>query len=123
MGKLFIKKYQNNNPKNRTAYGKTYGRVGHIDTIDTDGLARHIMEHGSVYTDDVVLGVTRKLAVLEEWTEARADDGQPGEVRRSRGEHQQRWWQRQQRRQRPRGGRPTVSDRNHEFHEFFNYSE
>ena len=29
--------------------------------MSTDELANHIMKHGSVYTDDVVLGVTRKL--------------------------------------------------------------
>ena len=61
MGKIFIKKYQYKNSKNKTAHLKWFGRVVHLGTIDTDGLARHIMEHGSVYTDDVVLGVTRKL--------------------------------------------------------------
>ena len=38
-----------------------YGKVLHRETLDTDDLANHIMSHGTLYTDDVVLGVTRKL--------------------------------------------------------------
>jgi predicted histone-like DNA-binding protein len=58
---LLIKKYQYNNEKNETAYRKWFGRIVHRGTIGTEELAEHVMEHGSVYTDDVVLGVTRKL--------------------------------------------------------------
>lgn len=60
-GKLFIKKYQYNNEQNENAHGKWFGRIVHVGTVGTDGLAEHIMEHGTVYTDDVVVGLTRKL--------------------------------------------------------------
>ena len=61
MGKIFIRKHLNQNVNNRKSYGKYYGRVVYTDVVNTDGLAEHIMQHGSVYTDDVVLGITRKL--------------------------------------------------------------
>ena len=61
MGKILIKKYQNKNVKNEQAYNKWFGRVVHRETIDTIGLAEHIMKHGTVYTDDVCVGLTRKL--------------------------------------------------------------
>lgn len=61
MGKLYITKHLNQNVNNRKSYGKYYGRVVYIDEVGTEGLAEHIMKHGSVYTDDVVMGVTRKL--------------------------------------------------------------
>ena len=61
MGTITIKKYQNTNEKLTKCYGKWYGKVLHRGTMGTDELANHIMKHGSVYTDDVVLGVTRKL--------------------------------------------------------------
>ena len=61
MGKILIKKYQNKNVKNAQAYNKWFGRVIHRETIDTTGLAEHIMKHGTVYTDDVCIGLTRKL--------------------------------------------------------------
>ena len=35
MAKLKIKKYVNNNEKMPKAYGKTYGRIEHVDTLDT----------------------------------------------------------------------------------------
>ncbi len=58
---MLIKKYQNKNEKMPKAFNKWYGRVVHLGTIDTDGLAKHIMSHGSVYSDDIVLGVVRKM--------------------------------------------------------------
>ena len=61
MATLFIKKYQMKNRKNAAVHNKWFGRVVHQGTLGTDELAEHIMEHGSIYTDDVVLGVTRKL--------------------------------------------------------------
>ena len=61
MGTITIKKYQNTNEKLTKCYKKWYGKVLHRGTMGTDELANHIMKHGSVYTDDVVLGVTRKL--------------------------------------------------------------
>ena len=61
MGTITIKRYQNKNEKLPKCYKKWYGKVVHRGTMSTDELANHIMKHGSVYTDDVVLGVTRKL--------------------------------------------------------------
>ena len=61
MGKILIKKYQYKNSRNLTAYNKWFGRIVHRETIDTIGLAEHIMKHGTVYTDDVCIGLTRKL--------------------------------------------------------------
>jgi predicted histone-like DNA-binding protein len=61
MGKLLIKKYQNNNENLPKCYKKWYGRLIHRGTLGTAELAEHIMKHGTVYTDDVVMGVTRKL--------------------------------------------------------------
>ena len=58
---VYFKVYQNNNRKIDKAYGKYFGRVVHFDEVDADGLAKHIMEHGSVYTDDVVVGLVRKF--------------------------------------------------------------
>ena len=48
MARLTIKKYKNNNSKNN-AYGKTYGRLVHQDTMNTSDLCRHMMKHGTFY--------------------------------------------------------------------------
>ena len=61
MGTIYIKKYQNTNEQMTKCYRKWYGRIVHRETLGTDELAEHIMKHGTVYTDDVVLGLTRKL--------------------------------------------------------------
>ena len=61
MGKILIKKYQIKNTRNLEANNKWFGRIVHRETIDTLGLAEHIMKHGTVYTDDVCVGLTRKL--------------------------------------------------------------
>ena len=60
MGKILIKKYQYKG-NNAQAKDKWFGRLIHRETIDTIGLAEHIMKHGTVYTDDVCVGLTRKL--------------------------------------------------------------
>ena len=60
MARLTIKKYKNNNSKNN-AYGKTYGRLVYVDTLDTSDLCRHMMKHGTIYTPDVVYGVLEKF--------------------------------------------------------------
>ena len=59
MGKVMISVYQNKNDKS-AAYGKYYGRIVHTETLNTRKLAKHIAEHGSVYTQDVVEGVLTK---------------------------------------------------------------
>ena len=48
MARLIIKKYKNNNDKS-AAYGKTYGRLVHQDTMNTSDLCRHMMKHGTFY--------------------------------------------------------------------------
>ena len=45
MARLIIKKYKNNNDKS-AAFGKTYGRLVHQDTMNTSDLCRHMMKHG-----------------------------------------------------------------------------
>ena len=60
MARLTIKKYKNNNDKS-TAYGKTYGRLVHQDTMNTSDLCRHMMKQGTIYTSDIVKGVVEKF--------------------------------------------------------------
>lgn len=44
-------------------YGMIYGRVEHDKKIvDIPALAKHIAGHGSIYTEDVILGVLNKMA-------------------------------------------------------------
>ena len=52
--------YQNAN-EDSTAYGKWYPRAVQLSTLNLKGLANHIQGHGSVYTQDVVLGVITKF--------------------------------------------------------------
>ena len=65
MAKLLIKTYKNNNSKT-TAYGKTYGRLMHMDTLNTSDLCRHIMKHGTIFTPDVVKGVIERFVMCFE---------------------------------------------------------
>ena len=69
MARLRIKTYKNNNSKNN-AYGKTYGRLVYVDTLDTSDLCRHIcrhmMKHGTIYTPDVVKGVVERFVMCFE---------------------------------------------------------
>ena len=59
MSKIIYDVYKNTNELN-TAFGKYFGRIVHTETMNTRKLARHISEHGSVYTQDVVEGVLTK---------------------------------------------------------------
>ena len=65
MARLRIKTYKNNNSKNN-AYGKTYGRLVYVDTLDTSDLCRHMMKHGTIYTPDVVKGVVERFVMCFE---------------------------------------------------------
>ena len=65
MARLKIKTYKNNNSKNN-AYGKTYGRLIHVDTLNTSDLCRHMMKHGTIYTPDVVKGVVERFVMCFE---------------------------------------------------------
>ncbi len=44
-----------------SAYGKWYGQIKNLETLNTRRLANHISEHGSIYTPDVVYGVLEKF--------------------------------------------------------------
>ena len=64
--KLKIKKYVNNNRQSK-AYGKTYGRIEHLETLNTLDVAKHIQKHGSVFTSDVIVGILQRFSLcLEE---------------------------------------------------------
>ena len=65
MARLIIKKYKNNNDKS-AAYGKTYGRLVHQDTMNTSDLCRHMMKHGTIFTSDVVKGVVERFIMCFE---------------------------------------------------------
>ena len=65
MPRLKIVTYKNNNSKT-TAYGKTYGRLMHMDTLNTSDLCRHIMKHGTIFTPDVVKGVIERFVMCFE---------------------------------------------------------
>ena len=43
-------------------YGKVYARAKNDNPIDIEGLAKHIAQHGSPYTKDVIQGVLSKIA-------------------------------------------------------------
>ena len=63
--KLKIKKYTNNN-KQSNAYGKTYGRIQHQQTLGTLDVAKHIQKHGSIFTQDVIVGVLQRFSLCIE---------------------------------------------------------
>ena len=52
--------YQNQN-EHSSAFGKWYGRVKYLESLNTRRLSKHIAEHGSIYTPDVVYGVMEKF--------------------------------------------------------------
>ena len=66
MGTIQIKKYERKvmvGKKNeqRQQVQKTYGKIIYRGTLNLSDMAEHIMKHGSVYTEDVVIGVITKL--------------------------------------------------------------
>ena len=62
MSKILYEVYQNDIKDSESAmYGKWYARLKSIETLTTTKLAKHISEHGSVYTQDVVEGVMTKF--------------------------------------------------------------
>ena len=60
MAKILYEVTQNKNSKS-LAFGKWYGRVKSLETLNTRKMAQHIAEHGSLYTSDVVFGVLEKF--------------------------------------------------------------
>ena len=66
MGTIQIKKYERKvlvGKKNeqRQQVMKTYGKIIYRGTLSLGDMAEHIMKHGTVYTEDVVIGVITKL--------------------------------------------------------------
>ena len=60
MAKIIYEVYQNQNEHN-AAFGKWYGRVKYLESLNTRRLSNHIAEHGSIYTPDIVYGVMEKF--------------------------------------------------------------
>ena len=60
MAKIIYEVYQNQN-EHSAAFGKWYGQIKSLETLNTRKLAQHIAEHGSIYTPDVVFGVMEKF--------------------------------------------------------------
>ena len=66
MGEIQIQKVQRtvqvkDADNKRKKVQKTYGKIIYRKTLSLDDMAEHIMKHGSVYTEDVVIGVITKL--------------------------------------------------------------
>ena len=60
MAKILYEVKQNQIDRS-AAYGKWFAYVKSLETLNTRKLAKHISEHGSVYTHDVVFGVLEKF--------------------------------------------------------------
>ena len=60
MAKILYEVKQNQN-EHSAAFGKWYGQIKSLETLNTRKLAQHIAEHGSIYTPDVVYGVLEKF--------------------------------------------------------------
>ena len=66
MGTIQIKKYERTvtigkGNEQRQKVQKTYGKIIYRGTLNLNDMTEHIMKHGSVYTEDVVIGVITKL--------------------------------------------------------------
>ena len=62
MSKILYEVYQNDIKDSESVmYGKWYARLKSIETLSIEKLAKHISEHGSVFTADVVEGVMKKF--------------------------------------------------------------
>ena len=66
MGTIEIKKVERKvivgkKGEERQQVQKTYGKIIYRGTLSLSDMAEHIMKHGSVYTEDVVIGVITKL--------------------------------------------------------------
>ena len=62
MSKILYEVYKNDIKDSESVmYGKWYARLKSIETLSLSKLAKHISEHGSVFTEDVVEGVLKKF--------------------------------------------------------------
>ncbi len=60
MAKIIYELRQNKKNKSQV-FGRWFAHSKSIETLNTRKLAKHISEHGSVYTQDVVFGVLEKF--------------------------------------------------------------
>jgi len=62
MSKILYEVYKNDIKDSESVmYGKWYARLKSVETMNMAKLAKHISEHGSVFTEDVVEGVMKKF--------------------------------------------------------------
>ena len=62
MSKILYEVYKNDIKDSESVmYGKWYARLKSIETLSMAKMSKHISEHGSVYTEDVVEGVMKKF--------------------------------------------------------------
>jgi len=62
MSKILYEVYQNQiSDDENVMKGKWYARVKTVEQMNTSKMSKHISEHGSVYTEDVVEGVLKKF--------------------------------------------------------------
>jgi predicted histone-like DNA-binding protein len=62
MSKIIYEVYKNDIKDSESVmYGKWYARLKNVETMSMTKLAKHISEHGSVFTEDVVEGVMKKF--------------------------------------------------------------
>ena len=62
MSKILYEVYKNDIKDSESVmYGKYYARLKSIETMSMAKMAKHISEHGSVFTEDVVEGVMKKF--------------------------------------------------------------
>ena len=62
MSKILYEVYKNDIKDSESVmYGKWYARLKSVETLSMAKMAKHISEHGSVFTEDVVEGVMKKF--------------------------------------------------------------
>ena len=62
MSKILYEVYQNDIKDSESVmFGKWYARLKSTETMSLTKMAKHISEHGSVFTEDVVEGVIKKF--------------------------------------------------------------
>ena len=62
MSKILYEVYKNDIKDSESVmYGKWYARLKSTETLSMTKMAKHISEHGSVFTEDVVEGVLKKF--------------------------------------------------------------
>ena len=59
MARFFYELRKNNNSSSKSA-GKFFAFSKSVETMDNRKMSKHIAEHGSVYTPDVIYGVLEK---------------------------------------------------------------